>query len=146
MAYTSSNGQGNDDDVNQDRHCIPTLRYHLAQQSGCCKQQITLQTQTLCQTQIIVIIITIIIIVIIIIIILVTIIIIAFKDAIQDFLQSPHCAVNHLQRSTWPRCNHVQITCNTSSAYHVQHVVLCAMWYKGTAQVLRLTEFKYHLF
>ena len=46
----------------------------------------------------------------------------------------------------WPGRNHVQITCNTSSAYHVQHVVLRATWYKGTAQLLSLTEFKLHLF
>ena len=30
-----------------------------------------------------------------------------------------------------------QITCNTSSAYHMQHVMLRAMWYEGTAQLLR---------
>ena len=40
----------------------------------------------------------------------------------------------------------VQITCNTSGAYHVQHVMLCAMWYEGTAQPLSLTEFNSHLF
>ena len=40
----------------------------------------------------------------------------------------------------WPGCNCVQVTRNTSSAYHVQHVVLCATWYKGTAQLLRLAE------
>ena len=42
----------------------------------------------------------------------------------------------------WPGRNHVQITCNTSSACHVQYVVLCATWYEGTAQLLSLTEFK----
>ena len=31
--------------------------------------------------------------------------------------------------------NYVQIMCNTSSAYHVQHVVLRATWYEGTAQL-----------
>ena len=46
----------------------------------------------------------------------------------------------------WPGRNRVQITCNTSSAYHVQHVVLRATWYKGTAQLLSLTELKSHLF
>ena len=53
---------------------------------------------------------------------LIIIIIIAFKGAIRDFLQSPHSATNCLQhvRSKWPGRNHVQITCNTSSAYHVQ--------------------------
>ena len=42
----------------------------------------------------------------------------------------------------WPGRNRVQITCNTSSAYHVQHVVLRAKWYERTAQLLLLTEFK----
>ena len=46
----------------------------------------------------------------------------------------------------WPRRNRVQITCNTSNAYHVQHVVLRATWYEGTAQLLSLTELKSHLF
>ena len=36
--------------------------------------------------------------------------------------------------------------CNTSSAYHVQHVMLHATWYVGTAQLLSLTELKSHLF
>ena len=45
-----------------------------------------------------------------------------------------------------PGRNHVQITCSTSSAYHVPHVVLRAMWYEGTAQLLSLTELKLHLF
>ena len=46
----------------------------------------------------------------------------------------------------WPGRNRVQITCNTSSAYHVQHVVLRATWYEGTAQLLSMTEFKSRLF
>ena len=46
----------------------------------------------------------------------------------------------------WPGRNRVQITCNTSSAYHVQHVILRATWYEGAAQVLSLKEFKSHLF
>ena len=46
----------------------------------------------------------------------------------------------------WPRRNRVQITCNTTSAYHVQHVVLRATWYEGTAQLLSLTELKSHSF
>ena len=37
----------------------------------------------------------------------------------------------------WPGRNLVQITCNTSSAYQVQHVVLHATWFEGTAQLLR---------
>ena len=46
----------------------------------------------------------------------------------------------------WPRRNRVQITCNTSSAYHVLHVVLRATRYEGTAHLLSLTELKSHLF
>ena len=33
----------------------------------------------------------------------------------------------------WPGHNRVQVTCSTSSAYHVQHVMIHAMWYEGTA-------------
>ena len=49
----------------------------------------------------------------------------AFKGAVRDFLQSPRCTANCLQHATlkWPRHNGVKITCNTSSAYHVQRVV-----------------------
>ena len=46
----------------------------------------------------------------------------------------------------WPGRNRVQISCNTSSAYHVQVVVLSATWYETTAQLLSLTELKSHLF
>ena len=53
-----------------------------------------------------------------IIIIIIIIIIIAFNGAIRDFLQS-RSAANCLQHK-WPVRNRVQITCNTSSAYHVQ--------------------------
>ena len=42
--------------------------------------------------------------------------------------------------------NRVQINYNTSSTYHVQHVVLRATWYEGAAQLLSLTELKSHLF
>ena len=45
-----------------------------------------------------------------------------------------------------PGLNRVQITCNTFSAYYVQHVVIRATWYEGTAQLLSLTELKSHLF
>ena len=40
----------------------------------------------------------------------------------------------------WPRRNRVQITCNTSSAYHVQHIVIHATWYEETAQLLSLNR------
>ena len=45
-----------------------------------------------------------------------------------------------------PKRNGVQITCNTSNAYHMQHVELRATWYEGTAQLLSLTELKSQLF
>ena len=95
----------------------------------------------------IIIIITIIIIKIIIIIMMMMmmiIIIIIYKGAIPDVLQSPHNATP-TRTLKWPERNRVPITCNTSNAYHVQHV-LCATWYEGTAQLLSLTELKSHLF
>ena len=46
----------------------------------------------------------------------------------------------------WPGRNRVQITCNTSSAYHAKHVVLRATWYEGTAPAISLAELKSHLF
>ena len=46
----------------------------------------------------------------------------------------------------WIGSNCLQIMCNTSSAYHVQHVMLRTTWYEGTAQLLSLTQLKSHLF
>ena len=45
----------------------------------------------------------------------------------------------------WTGSNRVQITCNTSSAYRVQHA-LRATRCEGTAQLLSLTEFTSRLF
>ena len=59
---------------------------------------------------------------------------------------SPHCAANCLQHARSSGPGAVQITCNTSNAYHVQHVVLRATWNEGTAQLLSLAELKSHLF
>ena len=50
------------------------------------------------------------------------------------------------RRLKWSRRNRVQITCNTSSAYHVQYLVLRTAWYEGTAQLSSLIEFTSHLF
>ena len=63
-----------------------------------------------------------------------------FTISSQRHELSPTCMLK------WPRRNRVQITCNTSSAYHVQHVVLRATWYEGAARLLSLTELKWHLF
>ena len=52
-------------------------------------------------------------------------IILAFKGALRDFVQSPHCFANltPTRMLKWPGRNCVQIMCITSSAYHVQHVM-----------------------
>ena len=74
-------------------------------------------------------------------------IIIAFQGAIRDFYNLLTAPLPSPTRTLkWPGRNRVQITCNTSSAYHVQHVVLRATWYEGTAQLLSSTERKSHLF
>ena len=76
-------------------------------------------------------------------------IIITFKGANQDFfftILSVRREPSPTRTLKRPGHNHVQITCNTSSAYHVQHAVLHATWYEGTAQLLTLTELKLHLF
>ena len=78
----------------------------------------------------------------------IVIVIITFKGAIRDFLtiSSLPCKPSQTRTLKWPGRNHVQITCNTLSTYYMQHVVLCATWYEGTAQLLSLTELKSHLF
>ena len=67
-----------------------------------------------------------------------------FKGAIWDFWQSPHSAVNCLQhaRSSGPGASHVQHIERLSCA----SVMLRAIWYKGTAQLLSWTELKSCLF
>ena len=61
-------------------------------------------------------------------------------------ISSQHRKLSPTRTLKWPGHNRVQIMCNTSSAYRVQHVVLRATWYEGTAQLLSLTELKSHLF
>ena len=61
-------------------------------------------------------------------------------------ISSLRCQPSPTHKFKWPGRSRVQITCNTSNAYHVQHVVFRASWYEGTAQILRLTEYKSHLF
>ena len=72
----------------------------------------------------------------------------AFKGAIPDFLKisSLRRELSPTRTLKWPGRNCVQITRNTSGAYHVQRVVLHATWYEGTARLLSLTELKSHLF
>ena len=41
-------------------------------------------------------------------------------------ISSLRCESSPTRTFKWHGCNRVQITCNTSSAYHVQHVVLRA--------------------
>ena len=66
---------------------------------------------------------------------------------------SRFCTISSLRREPsptrtfkWPGRNFMHITCNTSSVYHMQHVVLRATWYEGTAQLLSLTELKSQLY
>ena len=73
---------------------------------------------------------------------------IPFTGAIWEFLtlSSLRCEPSPTRILKWPRHNRVQITCNTSSAGHMQHVVLCATWQERTVKLLSLTELKLHLF
>ena len=66
-------------------------------------------------------------------IIIMIIIIIAFKGTVRDCftISSQRCEPSPTSTLKWPRRNHVQITCNTSSAYHVQHVMLLPPGMKG---------------
>ena len=77
----------------------------------------------------------------------VIVIVITFKGTIPDFFT---IFILHRELLAYtlklPWQNHVLITYNTSSAYHVQHVVLRATKYEGTAQLLSLTELKSNLF
>ena len=60
-------------------------------------------------------------------------------------ISSLHHKLSPTRQLKWPGSNCVQCMYNTSSAYHVQHVVLPVTRYQGTAQLLSLTEFKSHL-
>ena len=82
------------------------------------------------------------------IIIIIIIIIITFKGANQNSftISSLRRELSPTRTLEWPGCIRVQSTFSTSSAYHVQHVVLRAMWYEGTAQLLNLTEFEIAFF
>ena len=53
------------------------------------------------------------------------IILIAFKGAVRDFftISSLRSELSPTRTLEWPKHNRVKITCNTSSAYHVQRVV-----------------------
>ena len=54
-------------------------------------------------------------------------------------ISSLHHKLSPTPTLKWPGRNCAQIMCNTLRTYHMQHVMLPAMWYKGT-------EFKSHLF
>ena len=61
------------------------------------------------------------------------------------FLQSPHCATSCFQH----KCSSGQgaIVCKSCAVYRT--LIMCNMftiWYKRTASLLSLTEFKSHLF
>ena len=78
-----------------------------------------------------------------------TIIIIAFKGAIRDLF-----TVSSLHRQLSPCHMYAQVAQAQSCANHMQLIerlsrasaMLRATWYEGTAQLLSLTELKWHLF
>ena len=76
----------------------------------------------------------------IIIIIIIMIITIAFNGAYRHFFYNLLTASRTVSRT------YVQVARAQSLANHVQHVMLRATWYEGTAQLLSLTELKSHLF
>ena len=74
------------------------------------------------------------------------IIVIAFKGAVQVFLYNRLTVLGTISNryAQVAHAQFLQITCNTSSAYYVQHVLLRAKWYEGTVQLLSFTGFKSH--
>ena len=62
------------------------------------------------------------------------IIIITFKGAIRDFFT--FSSQRRTRTLKWPEHNHVQITCNTSSAYHVQVSCYVPLGTKGQLSCL----------
>ena len=60
------------------------------------------------------------------------------------FFTAPRTVSNMYAQEAWAQscANH----CNTSSTHHMQHVMLLAMWYERTAQLLNMREFKLYLF
>ena len=77
---------------------------------------------------------------IVVVVIIIIIIIFALKGAIRTSLQSPHCAANCFQ--------HVHssglgtIVCKSCAKHQalIMRNMSCATWYKGTVQLLSLTE------
>ena len=58
-----------------------------------------------------------------------------------NLLIVPRTISNMYNQVTW-----ANIMCKSPATYQVRHVVLRATWFKGTAQLLSLTEFNSHLF
>ena len=61
-------------------------------------------------------------------------------------ISSLRCEPSQTHMLKWPGRIRMQITCNKSSTYYMQHVVLHGTWYNGTAQLWNSTESKLHLF
>ena len=61
------------------------------------------------------------------------IIVFALKGTVQDFtiLLCPELSLPHMFR--WPEYSHVQITCNTLSTDHMQHLVYHVVWRDSSA-------------
>ena len=61
------------------------------------------------------------------------------------FWQSPHCATNCLQHLRWNGQGAIMCKSRAINRVLIMCNMLCATWYKGTAQLLSFTEFKSHL-
>ena len=77
---------------------------------------------------------------------IIIILIAALRGAIIEMLtiSSLRRELSPTRTLKWPWHNCVQLPCNTSGAYRV-HNMSCKTWYEGTAQLLSLTELKWHL-
>ena len=78
--------------------------------------------------------------------IIIIIIIIKLKGAIQDCLQFPHCATNCLQHTHSKGQGAIMYKSHATHTALITCNMLCVTWYEGTVQLLRLEEFKLHLF
>ena len=77
---------------------------------------------------------------------IITIIIITLKGTSRDFSQSPQCTVNCLQHVRSSGQGAIVCKSHTTHPVPIISSMPSATWYKGTAQLLSLTEFILHLF
>ena len=78
--------------------------------------------------------------------IIIMIIIIALKGAIREHLQSPHGAANCLQHVRSRGQGAIVCKSRATNRALIMCNMLSATWYEETAQLLCLTDFKFHIF